>query len=296
MPPEHPPCPVSSARPGPSPAQCLPSALLRPQATPDRFLSLARIFHTHLFTGGRPEGSGAAPSPAQRAVRLATLLLLEMLDLDRPVGALAEGRPVSEDSYVFAAADVRDRVNAELRSWWPSASAAHSPVLLAWAAVLCLMDRSGGGGGGNGWEGHAAKAHEADALGTLHALTVHTGLAPTAAEMFDNVVLRWAWHSEREAALAAALVPVLTALRIPFVGLWLRAPPLLAVDHSPLLRMPTLPVQRHVSSLLCLRFLARSAASAADRHGEAARPGHGSPARPAACLPSPFTAAFCACL
>lgn len=54
----------------------------------------------------------------------------------------------SLQAYVFAAPEVKQKVNAELASWWPSASAAHSPVLLAWAAVLCLIRRSGAGGSG----------------------------------------------------------------------------------------------------------------------------------------------------
>lgn len=34
-------------------------------------------------------------------------------------------------------------------------------------------------------------AHETDALGTLCQLTTHAGLQPNAAEMFNNIVLRW---------------------------------------------------------------------------------------------------------
>ncbi len=56
----------------------------------------------------------------------------------------------SFQAYVFAAPEVKQKVNAELASWWPSASAAHSPVLLAWAAVLCLIRKSGAGWCGNG--------------------------------------------------------------------------------------------------------------------------------------------------
>ena len=97
-------------------------------------------------------------------------------------------------AYVFAAPAVKQQVHAELSSWWPSASAAHSPVLLAWAAVLCLISKSGEGGRGGGgadWERHAGRAHETDALGTLCRLTAHAGLQPNAAEMFNNIVLRW---------------------------------------------------------------------------------------------------------
>ncbi len=196
----------------------------RKQCTPDRFLSLAKLFHATLFARGARRapaaGSMAAalegePSPAQMSVKLvsapgraapvcspllrsrgapallqrtvapcmqsqhcavwlpallgetapgcppppppvpplphpatpppqATLLLLEMLDVDKALAALAAGQPLDEASYVFAGARVKQQVNAELASWWPSAAAAHSPVLLAWAAVLCLIGKSAG--------------------------------------------------------------------------------------------------------------------------------------------------------
>ena len=69
-----------------------------------------------------------------------------MLDVDKALAALAAGQRIDQDSYVFAAPDVKQRVNAELSSWWPAAAAAHSPVLLAWAAVLCLIKRQGAWG------------------------------------------------------------------------------------------------------------------------------------------------------
>lgn len=112
---------------------------------------------------------------------------------------LEPARPPTQ-AYVFAAPEVKQRVNAELASWWPSASAAHSPVLLAWAAVLRLMHKGGADGrhgGGAEWEAHAGKAHETDALGTLCQLTRHAGLQPNAAEMFNNIVLRWALGQRR---------------------------------------------------------------------------------------------------
>ncbi|PRW56624.1 Nucleoporin NUP188 like isoform B [Chlorella sorokiniana] len=181
----------------------------RKQCTPDRFLSLAKLFHSHLFTRALPRAGGAAnggeggePSPAQLSIKLATLLLLEMLDVDKVLAALAAEQPIDEAAYVFAAPDVKQRVNTELASWWPSASAAHSPVLLAWAAVLCLIRRSGADGGRSGaaaeWEQHARVAHETDALGTLCQLTTHAGLQPNAAEMFNNIVI-----SAMSAAFAA---------------------------------------------------------------------------------------------
>ncbi|KAI3428139.1 hypothetical protein D9Q98_006522 [Chlorella vulgaris] len=178
----------------------------RKQCTPDRFLSLARLFHSCLFSRTQmPRGASAGAaagggelSPAQLSVKLATLLLLEMLDVDKALAALAAGQPVDEAAYVFAAPGVKDSVNAELASWWP-ASAAHSPVLLAWAAVLCLVARSASeSSSGTGaaqlaaaqeYIAYADKAHKTDALRTLRDLTTHAGLQPNAAEMFNNIVL-----------------------------------------------------------------------------------------------------------
>jgi hypothetical protein len=42
------------------------------------------------------------------------------------------------------------QVDAELRSWWRDANSTHSPVLLAWSAVLCLMGKGGVAGGRRG--------------------------------------------------------------------------------------------------------------------------------------------------
>jgi hypothetical protein len=86
-------------------------------------------------------------SPLPHGLPQATLLLLEMLDVDKVLAVLASGQLIDEASYAFAAPGVKQRVNAELASWWPAASAAHSPVLLAWAAVLCLIGKSGAAGG-----------------------------------------------------------------------------------------------------------------------------------------------------
>lgn len=38
---------------------------------------------------------------------------------------------------------------------------------------------------------HAQRAHEAGALGTLCQLTSHAGMAPNAAEMASNILIRW---------------------------------------------------------------------------------------------------------
>ncbi|PSC72509.1 exostosin-like glycosyltransferase isoform B [Micractinium conductrix] len=167
----------------------------RKQCTPDRFLSLASLFHATLFTRPSPRGGAAGgaegePTAAAMSVKLATVLLLEMLDVDKALAALAAQQPLDEGCYVFAAPAVKDRVNAELSSWWPAASAAHSPVLLAWAAVLCLMAKTAEHHpGGHEYEAHAIKAHEADALGTMCRLTGSAGLQPNAVEMFNNIVL-----------------------------------------------------------------------------------------------------------
>ena len=121
----------------------------RQQCTPDRFLSLAKLFHSHLFTraltrpgGAANGGEGGEPSPAQLSIKLvsggggawpawpvvqlffvrgdaqlaggsrqplkaallsmfgctlqATLLLLEMLDVDKALAVLAAEQPIDE--------------------------------------------------------------------------------------------------------------------------------------------------------------------------------------------------------
>jgi nuclear pore complex protein Nup188 len=133
------------------------------------------------------------PIPYTHTHAQGTLLLLEMLDVDQALAALAGGHPVTPDSYAFAAPSVRDAVHAELAAWWPTAAAPHSPVLLAWAAVMCLAARGGDAGpsdsGGSNYGAHAARAHELDALRTLRDLTAHAG-PPIVAEMYNNIVLR----------------------------------------------------------------------------------------------------------
>lgn len=67
----------------------------RKQCTPDRFLSLAKLFHSHLFTRALPRAAGAAnggeggePSPAQLSVKLVSRLGLKN-GLLRLLGRLA---------------------------------------------------------------------------------------------------------------------------------------------------------------------------------------------------------------
>lgn len=106
----------------------------------------------------------------------ATLLLLEMLDVDKALAALASGQPIDEASYVFAAPGVKQRVNAELSSWWSSAAATHSPVLLAWSAVLCLIRRSTGAGFRlQGWGGWGTREAPVQGLALLTALGAWCG-------------------------------------------------------------------------------------------------------------------------
>ena len=102
-------------------------------------------------------------------------------------GSATHHRPpalsLMQEDYVFAAPAVRDRVNAELASWWDSANSAHSPLLLAWAAVLCLVGRAGGSGGDGGaaadgsFLGHASKANDTGVL--LWIYGVHSGATHT---------------------------------------------------------------------------------------------------------------------
>ena len=90
-------------------------------------------------------------------------------------------------------------MDSALSSWWPIATAAHAPILLAWAALLRLGSHGGGNGSGGeeqiaaSVQGHAAAAEAAGALGTLRLLSVHTGASPAGPEvleMFNVFVLR----------------------------------------------------------------------------------------------------------
>lgn len=105
-----------------------------------------------------------------------------MLDIDKPLEALAQGSTLDGEVSAFLAPNVLSSVNAELRSWWAKATPAHSPVLLSWAAMLSLAGRAEAGG-------HALRAHQGDALGTLCALSSSRGLQPAAADMAGTIVL-----------------------------------------------------------------------------------------------------------
>ena len=166
------------------------------------------------------------------------------------------GGVVNESAYAFASGDVKARVHAELSSWHPVATAAHSPVLLAWAAVACLLERSGGSGAGE-YVGHAEAADATDALGTLRHLTSHVGLQLDAAQMFNNIVLRLAcglvlcvWGGERLRTLDG---------RCRRRRFHRRSPPSLAPK--------CLPVQHALRRRLCLQHLAPHAHHAAAASG-----------------------------
>jgi hypothetical protein len=106
-----------------------------------------------------------------------------VLDVEKPLRALAQGQPVTAEACAFLAPDVLEEVDAELRSWWPHATAAHAPVLLAWAALRCLA------GQGAAAAGHALRAHQAGGLGALAALSSPRGMRAAAAEMGGTIAL-----------------------------------------------------------------------------------------------------------
>ena len=107
-------------------------------------LTLTCMRHRHHHPSLHPATPRARPARPSAFLQ-AQLLLLEMLDVDKVLAALAGGRPIDEAAYAFAAPGVKQRVNAELACWWGAAAAPHSPVLLSWAAVLCLVGKSEGG-------------------------------------------------------------------------------------------------------------------------------------------------------
>lgn len=59
---------------------------------------------------------------------------------------------------------------------------------------LCLIPTGTDSGthvGAEEYGGHAQRAHETGALSTLCTLSSHAGMAPNAAEMASNILLRW---------------------------------------------------------------------------------------------------------
>lgn len=122
----------------------------RKQCTPERFLNLAQLFNSRLFSmyAVPPGAFGQEISnttafdkhPAALTTKLANLLLLEvlMLDIHKPMAALADNCNISADDCPFLAPGIVNKVDEELRYWWENATLAHAPVLLAWSSLLCI--------------------------------------------------------------------------------------------------------------------------------------------------------------
>jgi len=73
----------------------------------------------------------------------AVLLLLQGLDLDAALALAADGADMS--AHQLGPPDARAAVDAELLRWGKEPlSAAHAPVLLAWAAFVALAGARGG--------------------------------------------------------------------------------------------------------------------------------------------------------
>ncbi len=159
----------------------------RKQCTQQRFLELARLFHAHLFAIPLPQPtvSTASSSPSRISVKLATLLLLEVLalDVDKALQVIARGEgPIKETTNAFLAPSTQNEINNELRTWYPASSAPHAAIILVWAAVLTLADKHE-----EAFE-HAAKATGANALGALRDLSSPQGLQPAAVDMAGTIV------------------------------------------------------------------------------------------------------------
>ena len=158
----------------------------RKQCSQHRFLELARLFHTHVFAVPLPQSESSSElSPLHISVKLATLLLLEVLalDVDKALQVIAQGAgPINETTNAFLAPAVKDEINNELRGWYPAPSAPHATIVLVWAAVLTLAGQH------EDAAQHASKATEANALGALCDVTSPEGLQPAAVDMAGTIV------------------------------------------------------------------------------------------------------------
>lgn len=158
----------------------------RKQCTQQRFIELARLFHTHVFAVPLPQPELSSNlSPLHISVKLATLLLLEVLalDVDKALQVIAEdGGPINETTNAFLAPAIKDEINDEVRGWYPASSAPHAAIVLVWAAVLTLAGQH------EDAAQHASKATEANALGALRDLSSPQGLQPAAVDMAGTIV------------------------------------------------------------------------------------------------------------
>jgi hypothetical protein len=159
----------------------------RKQCTQQRFLELAKLFHTHLFAIPLPHPmvGSTASSPSHISVKLATLLLLEVLalDVDKALQVIARGEgPINETTNAFLAPQIQNEINNELKTWCPASSAPHAAIVLVWAAVLTLAGKH------DDAAQHASKATEANALGALRDLSSPQGLQPAAVDMAGTIV------------------------------------------------------------------------------------------------------------
>ncbi|KAK9819662.1 hypothetical protein WJX72_000881 [[Myrmecia] bisecta] len=138
------------------------------QCSVDQLVQLAGAFNLHLFAAPLPHTLLADMSQAKRAEHLAALVLIYALDIDNLLLLVSGGLPFKAGAHPLADAQARRRVDGAFRSWEPFASAAHAPVLLAWAAFLCLSSGLADAGGADfEYSTHAAKAAETGALGAL---------------------------------------------------------------------------------------------------------------------------------
>lgn len=76
----------------------------------------------------------------------ATMVLLQTLDLETLLRLVADNAALTADAHRFGGAADRERIDAELRSWWDGPSEAQTPVLLAWAAFTALANIVSPGG------------------------------------------------------------------------------------------------------------------------------------------------------
>ncbi|BDA41474.1 probable Nucleoporin NUP188 homolog at N-terminal half [Coccomyxa sp. Obi] len=140
--------------------------------TVERWLELARAVRSSLVLRGSasPAHQGSSRPNDQRADHLASLLLLETLDLETLLQLVAANEAPTAGSHRFGSPADRERISTELRTWWDGPSEVQTPVLLAWAAFLALANLTPTGAGeGEDYRGHAQVAADEGALASLAA-------------------------------------------------------------------------------------------------------------------------------
>lgn len=157
----------------------------RKRCSPDRYLELAKCFHSYLFTYPMSYyASDKTVNAMKTSLELALLLLLEVLalDVENIMESLAEGRPITQEIYPFMDESFCSKVHNEFSSWAANLRPIHKPILLTWAAIIHLCDCKN-------YVCDNLIANTVGALEELATLTQWHDLQHSAIEMSANIML-----------------------------------------------------------------------------------------------------------